>query len=110
FCFLICYEAIRHAYVRTGVQREVDLLVNITYDAWFGDTNCPAQHLMLSAIQAAQYGVPLVRAATTGISAITDTRGILTAQTEVFTPAVLVGEVKRVRLPTFYGAVGDWFA
>lgn len=110
FCFLICYEAIRHGYVRTGVQREVDLLVNITYDAWFGDTNCPAQHLMLSAIQSAQYGVPLVRAATTGISAFVDARGILTQQTDVFKPAVLVGEVKQVRVPTVYGAVGDVFA
>jgi apolipoprotein N-acyltransferase len=110
FCFLICYEAIRHEYVRDGVRKGADLLVNITYDAWFGDTACPSQHLMLSAIQAAEYGVPLVRAATTGISASVDTRGMLLAQTEVFERDVLVTDVKKVNLPTLYGRFGDWFA
>jgi len=110
FCFLICYEAIRHEYVREGVRKGADLLVNITYDAWFGDTACPSQHLMLSAIQSAEYGVPLVRAATTGITAAVDTRGMLLAQTEIFERDVLVTDVKKVRLPTLYGRFGDWFA
>lgn len=110
FCFLICYEAIRHEYVRTGVQAGAELLVNITYDAWFGDTSCPSQHLMLSAIQAAEYGRPLVRAATTGISAVTDARGVLLQQTEVFTEDVLVADVPLVHVSTIYGRVGDVFA
>jgi len=110
FCFLICYEAIRHEYVRQGIRKGADLLVNITYDAWFGDTACPSQHLMLSAIQAAEYGVPLVRAATTGISATVDTRGMILEQTDVFEREVLVTDVKKVRLPTLYGRFGDWFA
>ena len=110
FVFLICYEAIRHRYVREGVRRGSDVLVNITYDAWFGDTANPSQHMMLSAIQSAVFGVPLIRAATTGITAIVDARGMIVAQTEVFTEETLVGDVKRVRVPTVYGAVGDWFA
>ena len=110
FCFLICYEAIRHEYVRKGVRQGVELLVNITYDAWFGDTSCPSQHLMLSAIQAAEYGIPLVRSATTGISAYVDTRGMITAQTGVFTRDALIVDVKKVRLPTLYGRLGDWVA
>ena len=110
FVFLICYEAIRHRYVRGGIRAGADLLVNITYDAWFGDTSNPTQHLMLSAIQSAQYGVPLVRAATTGISAHVDARGVLLEQTPVFERAVLVSDVKKVRVPSIYAAVGDWFA
>ncbi len=110
FVFLICYEAIRHRYVRGGFRAGADILVNITYDAWFGDTSNPTQHLMLSAIQSAEHGVPLVRTATTGISAFVDARGVITEQSEVFTKDLLVQDVKRVRLPTPYAAVGDWFA
>jgi apolipoprotein N-acyltransferase len=65
---------------------------------------------MLSAIQSAEYGVPLVRAATTGITASVDTRGMILKGTEPFTRTVLVTDVKKVRLPTLYGRFGDWFA
>ena len=108
--FLICYEAIRHRYVRGGIRAGANLLVNITYDAWFGDTSNPTQHLMLSAIQSAQYGVPLVRAATTGISAHVDARGMLVEQTPVFERTVLVVDVEKVRVPSIYSVIGDWFA
>ncbi len=110
FCFLICYEAIRHALVRENVELGANLLVNITYDAWFGDTACAGQHLMLAAIQSAQFGIPLVRAATTGISAVADPRGVLTHTTRVFVPAVLVTDVEPLRVPTAYSWLGDWFA
>ena len=110
FCFLICYEAIRHGLVADAVGLGARLLVNVTYDAWFGDTSCPSQHLMLAALQAAQYGVPLVRGATTGISAVVDTRGLITASTEVFVEDTLVADVPLVHLPTLYGTLGDWFA
>ncbi len=110
FVFLICYEAIRHRYVRGGVNQGADLLVNITYDAWFGDTGCPHQHLMLSAIQGALYGLPLIRAATTGISAVVDARGMLVETTGVFDRTVLVRDVKRLQVPSVYAQWGDWFA
>ena len=102
FVFLICYEAIRHRYVRGGIAGGAELLVNITYDAWFGDTACPHQHLMLSVLQSAQYGVPMGRAATTGISAVADARGRIMAQTDLFTRDVLVYDVPSVRVPTPY--------
>lgn len=110
FVFLICYEAIRHRYVRGGVRQGADLLVNITYDAWFGDTSNPSQHLMLSAVQSAQYGMPLVRAATTGISAYVDARGVLVQTSPLFERTVLTADVKRVSVPSPYGRFGDWFA
>ena len=110
FVFLICYEAIRHRYVRGGITRGARLLVNITYDAWFGDTDCPYQHLMLSVLQSAQYGVPMVRAATTGISAVADARGRIVARTDPFTRDVLVYDVPKVQVPTPYLYLGDWFA
>ncbi|MEE8141687.1 MAG: apolipoprotein N-acyltransferase [Planctomycetota bacterium] len=110
FVFLICYEAIHSSYVRTGTRQDLDLLVNITYDAWYGDTAAPHEHLMLSAIQAAQYGLPLIRAATTGLSAIVDARGCITEVSKLFQRQFLVQEVKKVRLSSPYTHLGDWFA
>lgn len=110
FAFLICYEAIHADFVRRAVRLGPDLLVNLTYDGWFGDTAEPHQHLMLAAIQSAQYGVPLVRATTTGISAFVDARGVITARTELDRREVLVGEVKLAAVPSPYATLGDWFA
>lgn len=110
FAFLICYEAILAGYVREPVRRGANLLVNLTYDGWFGDTNEPAQHLMLVAAQAAQLGVPIVRATTTGISAFVDPRGRVTAQTSLFEKRALVGEVAPLRAPGLYALSGPWFA
>lgn len=108
--FLVCYEGILREPVRHTLPPETNLLVNVTYDAWFGDTSCPAQHLMMAAARSAELGLPMVRVATTGISAFVDARGVLVRQTRVFTEDVLVGEVRPLRVATFYGAFGDWFA
>jgi len=110
FAFLICYEAILAETVRAPVRRDANLLVNLTYDGWFGDTNEPAQHLMLVAAQAAQLGVPIVRSTTTGISAFIDARGRVTAQTSLFERTALVGEVAPLRAPGLYATSGPWFA
>lgn len=110
FSFLICYEAIKSAYVRTGLQGGANFLVNVSGDVRSGDHSEQSQHLMLAAIQAAQYGVPLVRSTSTGISAFVDTRGLITAQTRVFERGGLVQSVRPLRVPSFYARYGDWFA
>lgn len=110
FAFLICYEAILSRYVRTALDPPLDLLVSISFDAWFGDTSAPHQHLLLTAAQAAQYGVPIVRSTTSGISAFVDARGVVVEQSGLFTREVLVRDVKKVRVPSFYAKTGDWFA
>jgi apolipoprotein N-acyltransferase len=110
FAFLICYEAILSDYVREPVRAGANLLVNLTYDGWFGDTAEPAQHLMLVAVQAAQLGVPIARATTTGLSAFVDARGRVTAQTLLLQQHTLVADVAPVRVSGSYVAWGDWFA
>ncbi len=110
FAFLICYEAILPRYVREPVQRGANLLVNLTYDGWFGDTAEPAQHLMLVATQAAQLGVPVIRSTTTGISALIDARGQIVAHTQLFERVALVGDVTPLLVPGLYVVWGNWFA
>jgi apolipoprotein N-acyltransferase len=110
FVFLICYEAIRNGYVRRALGADGNLLVNVTTDAWYGELSEQSQHLMLSAIQSALNGVPLVRSTSTGISAFTDARGMITAKTGNFTREFLVREVRPVRVESFYSGVGEWFA
>lgn len=108
--FLICYEAIKSDYVRNVVNRSPDLLVNLTDDGWFGDSSSPHLHLAAAALQSAQFGVPMVRASSTGISSFIDARGIITARTGSFVPAVLVADVPRVVARSVYASWGDWFA
>ena len=69
---LICYEAIFSG--ETPATRP-EWLLNVTNDAWFGDSSGPRQHFEISRIRAVEQGVPLVRAANTGISAVVDALG-----------------------------------
>lgn len=107
--FLICYEAIQREYARAARRRGADLLVTITNDTWFGDSLGPRQHFWLAAARAAELGIPLARAASTGISGAVDARGVEIARTDLLRREVLVVDLPRVRLPSLYAWLGDWF-
>jgi len=110
FVFAICYEAIRSGFVREAIGDDVNLLVNVTIDAWYGELSEQGQHLMLAASQSAMNGLPMVRSTSTGISAFVDARGVITASTGNFTRETLVRDVKPVRVPGFYSRHGEVFA
>jgi len=74
---LICYEAIFPAYA--ALPERPDWVLQITNDAWFGRLSGPWQHLALARFRAIEQGLPLARAANTGVSAVIDPRGQLTA-------------------------------
>ncbi len=105
--FLICYEAIRSRLVRRNVREGSRLLVTLSNDAWFGDTSCPHQHLMLAAVRSAEHGCPMVRVATTGISAVVDARGRIVEQTAPFATQTLVVDLPLAYAPTLFTKIGN---
>ncbi|HEV7415200.1 MAG TPA: apolipoprotein N-acyltransferase, partial [Tianweitania sediminis] len=70
----ICYEIIFDEVVRRDAQ-DMDVLINVTNDAWFGDTAGPYQHFRQAQLRAVETGLPLIRAANNGISGVVDAYG-----------------------------------
>ena len=101
----ICYEGILTSAMRR--LGDVDLFINITNDAWFGDTGCPHQHAMLTAGQAVQWGRPLLRIAYTGISWVVEPHGDILYETPVFTEQAFVETIRLHNINTIYRR-GGW--
>ncbi|TXN80006.1 apolipoprotein N-acyltransferase [Methylobacterium sp. WL8] len=109
----ICYEAIFPGAIlpagAAGADRPPGLILNVTNDAWFGDTPGPRQHLAQARLRAVEEGLPLVRDANTGISAVIDAHGRVVAQLPIEQEAVLDADLPvRILGGTLYGRVGDW--
>jgi apolipoprotein N-acyltransferase len=84
-----------------------DLLVNITNDAWFGDTTEPWEHLALAQLRAVEHRRFLVRATNSGVSGIVDAAGRLVLHGGTFREEALLGEVRFLRASTGYELWGD---
>ncbi len=74
FLPLICYEAIFPDLAAQN-SKNAGWIVNITNDAWFGDSTAPYQHLQMARMRAIEQGLPLVRVANSGITAVIDPYG-----------------------------------
>jgi len=74
FVPLVCYESIFPGEMFGGTERP-DWLLNLSNDAWFGETDGPYQHLALTRLRAIEEGLPLVRSTSTGITAVIDGYG-----------------------------------
>jgi apolipoprotein N-acyltransferase len=107
---LICYESIFPDLTRRAVDGGADLLVNITNDAWYGESSAPYQLLAMSAMRAVETKVPVVRVANTGISAVITAEGQITARTPLFKRGTEIEDVGWRPRRTIYTMVGDLFS
>lgn len=103
---LICYELIFPRNLR-AVARP-DLLLQITNDAWFGTISGPYQHLAQARLRAVEQGLPLIRAANTGVSAVIDPWGRVLSRTKLGEAAFLDALLPAPEPPTPYARLGDW--
>lgn len=104
---LICYEILFPGEV-VGARRP-DWFVNVTDDSWFGPWAGPRQHLLVSQVRAIEEGIPVVRAANTGISAIIDPFGRIKNQLGLDKLGNLDGGLPAAIAPTPYSRVSDWW-
>jgi apolipoprotein N-acyltransferase len=109
FGALICYEGIFPALTRRFVDGGAQFLVNVTNDAWYGNTSAPYQHLAQAAFRTVENRVPMVRAANTGISAIIDADGQIRWESPLFEMLWHVDEIRWTGVGTFYTRYGDVF-
>ncbi|HSE94448.1 MAG TPA: apolipoprotein N-acyltransferase, partial [Methylomirabilota bacterium] len=110
FGTVICYEIIFPDLFRRFVAEGASFMVNITNDAWFGDSGGPLQHLAMVPLRAVENGVAVVRAANTGVSALIAPTGAIQAELPLGRRGTLAGEVPLRRTATFYTRAGDVFA
>jgi apolipoprotein N-acyltransferase len=105
---LICYEVIFPGEAMPSGPRP-GFMLNLTNDGWFGQTTGPYQHFAQARLRAIEEGLPLVRVANTGISAVTDGYGRVRAALALGETGVLDASLPRAEARTFYSRFGDAF-
>lgn len=103
---LICYEAIFPGDITTRDDRP-GWIINLTNDGWFGISTGPYQHLQQMRLRAVEEGLPVVRAANTGISAVIDPSGRIVARLGLGIEGVLDANLPAALPPTIYARVRD---
>ena len=108
FVPLVCYEAIFSGGVVPPGERP-GWILNVTNDGWFGDTPGPWQHLRQARVRAVEEGLPLVRAANTGISAVIDPYGRMQRRLDLGVRGVIDSALPEPLPATAYSAWGNIF-
>lgn len=103
---LVCYEVLFPGAIVQGEQRP-GVMVNVTNDGWFGNSSGPRQHFHQSRVRAVEEGVPLIRAANNGISAVVDRYGRVPHQLGMDERGVIDSPLPGGAAPTMYARYGD---
>jgi apolipoprotein N-acyltransferase len=99
---LVCYEAIFPGTLDPDMRRQAGLILNVSNDGWFGMTAGPHQHLAQARLRSIEEGLPMVRAANTGMSAIIDAYGRFIGQLDLGVEGVLDAKLPRAApMPMF---------
>lgn len=112
---LICYEVIP-SWFSADFHRMTDyrsqIMINITNDAWFGDSIESSQHLALASLRSVELRLPMIRAANSGITAYIDRLGRVHNPTGLFTTETVIYDVKvppsEGEPATLYACWGEW--
>jgi apolipoprotein N-acyltransferase len=102
---LICYEIIFPDEI-AGKEARPEWLLNVTNDAWFGSSAGPYQHFHQARVRAIEQGLPVARAANTGISAVIDPYGRILAEIGLGERGVIDSELPKVGPQTFFVQFG----
>ena len=103
---LICYEGVFSRDLRAAPER-ADFLLLITNDAWFGRISGPYQHLAQARLRSAEMGLPMIRVANTGVSAMIDAAGRVTARIPMGEAGWRDAPLPPPLPPTLYARLGD---
>lgn len=104
---LVCYEIIFPGAVARSEEPRPELLVNVTNDAWYGDSAGPRQHLSMTRFRSIEEGLPSARSANTGISALFDSYGREVVRASLDEPAALNAALPQSAARTIYSHIGD---
>lgn len=102
----ICYEDVFGEEIIDALP-EAAILINVSNDAWFGDSIAPHQHLQMARFRALETGRYMLRATNTGITAVINARGMITAQSPQFVAHTLPAEVQLYSGATPYVLLGN---
>jgi apolipoprotein N-acyltransferase len=103
----ICYED-AYGSSQLKILRQATLLINVTNNAWYGDSTAPHQHLQIARMRALEAGRYLIRAANDGITAVIDPKGRISARVPQFQEAVLRADVQPMSGLTPYAVWGNY--
>ncbi len=106
FSPLICYETIFPGAMHPHTERP-DWLVTVTNDAWFGDGSGPRQHLDQARLRSIETGLPMARAANTGISSMIDPHGRVLERVKLYETGFIDTALPNKKSPTLYSRIGD---
>ena len=104
---LICYEAIFPRDV-AGAPERPDWLMQVTNDAWFGTFSGPYQHLAQARMRSIEQGLPMIRVANTGVSAVIDAAGRIEKSLPLGQAGYLDAPLPAPRAATLYARTGEW--
>jgi len=103
----ICYEDVFGEEVIDGLP-EANFLINISNDAWFGDSLAPHQHFQKAQMRSLETARPMLRATNNGVSAVINHVGDIISRSPQFEEAVLTAEFQPMKGSTLYVMVGNW--
>ena len=106
----ICFEIIFPLYSRKMANNGANILINISNDAWFGQTACPYQHFSMAVFRAVENKRAVIRCANTGISGMIDPCGRIVSQSTLFETQTMMHQVPLLCKKTVYSSWGDFFA